>query len=60
MSLVVMMIWVGVTGSMQSGAAATIQGFPSIAACQAAEPEVHRFYDGTFYKAQTKCADLAR
>lgn len=57
--MIVMLIWIGVTGNLHSGAAAVIPGFQSMAACEAAMPRVHQFYDGFWYKAQTECADLA-
>jgi hypothetical protein len=54
--LVVMLIWWS-AGSIGSGAA-TIQGFSSVAQCEKAMPEVHKFYDGVFIPAKIKCVEL--
>lgn len=58
MTTVVMLIWVSISGQMSSGAAATIQGFDSIEACEKAVPAVSSFYDGIFYRVTIKCVKL--
>lgn len=54
----VMLIWVGVSGNIHSGAAATIPGFSSMLTCDNAIPRVKKFYDGYFYTAVIECVQI--
>lgn len=60
MKMIVMLIWVGVSGH---GGPATIQGFESVAACEAARPVVAQGFHtnlGFETRITMNCVELSR